>query len=76
MMLRQASLTIKEMREKLKMIDVILKAIKDKLESSSSHLALLVEGVREILKFVDTTKTKRATKKARKSTTKKQVEVM
>jgi hypothetical protein len=60
---RQGSIAIKELRDKIKIVDSILKTIKEKLEHTSSHMSFLVEAVRDILKFVQATKERRATKR-------------
>ena len=52
MIFRQTNITIREFRNKLNFLDTLLKTIKDKLESSSSHLAFLVEAVREAVRFL------------------------
>lgn len=52
LILRQANFTIKELRNKLNLIDSVLTSIKEKLEHSSSHLAFLVEAVREAVRFL------------------------
>lgn len=61
--LRQANQLITDFRERLSLIDTVLKTIKEKLESSSSHLAFLVEGVRELLKYLQERKSRQGVKR-------------
>ena len=55
MILRQGYLIIKEMRDRIKKVDDVIKAFKDKIEHSASYLLLISEGVK---KLIDLTKEK------------------
>lgn len=55
MILRQGFLIIKEMRDRIKKVDDVIKAFKDKIEHSASYLLLISEGVK---KLIDLTKEK------------------
>ena len=46
---RQFFKIVKEMRERIHKIDEIIKLVKKKLEHSSSHMVLLVEGVKKLV---------------------------
>jgi hypothetical protein len=57
---------IKEMQDRLHKIDEILKAVKEKIESSASYLILIVEGVKKLVEVMG------EKKKSRKSDAKKE----
>lgn len=48
MMMRQMFLATKEMRERVKKLDEIAKAFKEKIEHSASYLLLIGEGVKKL----------------------------
>ncbi len=52
MILRQAFFGIKEMRERLHKIDEVIKAFKEKIESSVSYLLLISEGVKKLVEVI------------------------
>lgn len=63
MILRQGFLSIKEMRLRIKKIDEIARAFKEKIESSASYLVLISEGLKKIVEIVG----ERSEKKKRKT---------
>jgi len=52
MILRQAFFGIKEMRERLHKIDEVIKAFKEKIESSVSYLLLISEGMKKLVEVI------------------------
>jgi hypothetical protein len=48
MMMRQVFLATKEMRERVKKLDELAQAFKNKIESSASYLLLIGEGVKKL----------------------------
>jgi hypothetical protein len=44
---------IKEMRDRINKVDELMKAIKDKIDHSTSYLLLIVEGVRKLVEVVE-----------------------
>ena len=54
--LRQANVIISDFRNSLNLLDSLLKTIKEKLNSSSSHLAFMAEGAREVVKYLQNKK--------------------
>src|SRR3989338_1171319 len=50
--LQQAFKTVKETRERLKKLDELIKAIKDKIEHSASYLFLIGEGVKKLVELM------------------------
>jgi len=53
MILRQMFTIIKEMRLRIKKVDETFKAIKEKIEHSTSYLSLIGEGVSKIANLVN-----------------------
>jgi TRAP-type C4-dicarboxylate transport system permease small subunit len=51
-MLRNANAMVKSVKDKMEMVDKILKLVKDKLETGSSHLAMLSDTALKIAGFV------------------------
>jgi hypothetical protein len=62
MIFRQTFLGIKEMRLRIKKIDEIASAFKEKIENSASYLLLISEGIKKIIEVVG----ERSEKKNRK----------
>lgn len=52
MMLRNASKMTASIREKLELVDRILKLIKDKLEKGSNHMAILSDSAIKLVGFL------------------------
>jgi len=52
MVLRQGFLSIKEMRLRIKRVDEIAHAFKEKIENSASYLILISEGIKKIVEIV------------------------
>ena len=52
MILRQSFLITKEMRNRLKKIDEVATAFKEKIENSASYLLLISEGIKKIIEVV------------------------
>jgi len=50
-MLRNASKMTASIREKLELVDKILKLVKDKLEKGSNHMALISDSVIKLVGF-------------------------
>ena len=67
MILRQGYLIIKEMRDRIKKVDDVIKAFKDKIEHSASYLLLISEGVK---KLIEVTKRMSEKKEGKKKTKK------
>jgi hypothetical protein len=64
MILRQTFLVTKEMRDRLKKIDEVAHAFKEKIENSASYLLLISEGIKKIVEVVgDRKEKKRGSKK-------------
>ncbi|MBI4812472.1 hypothetical protein HY798_03480 [Candidatus Falkowbacteria bacterium] len=51
MLIRQVFLATKEMRERIKKVDEIMKALKEKIEHSASYLLLIGEGVKKLVEI-------------------------
>lgn len=49
MILREAYKTVKDIHEKINRVEVFFQILREKLEHSSYHLALLVEGIRKLI---------------------------
>ena len=57
--LQQAFGAVKEMRDRFSLLDELLRMIKDKIEHSTSHIALIADGVKKLLEvFRDKAKRK------------------
>ena len=66
-MLRNVSKMAISIREKLELVDKILKLVKDKLEKGSNHMALLSDSAIKLVGFfIDKQKTSKATGKKKK----------
>jgi hypothetical protein len=63
MILRQTFLGIKEMRLRIKRIDEIASAFKEKIENSASYLLLISEGIKKIIEVVGDRSEKKSRKK-------------
>ena len=50
---------VEDFRDRLRTIDEILQTIKDKLTSTHTQLTFLAEGVKQLLAFIQTRRTKR-----------------
>ena len=62
MILRQSFLITKEMRNRLKKIDEVATAFKEKIENSASYLLLISEGIKKIIEVVGEKREKRKKK--------------
>ena len=60
--LKQARDTFRDVRSALTLFEKLLSSIQLKIESSSSHLAFLVESVKQGMQFVNERKAKKAGK--------------
>lgn len=49
--LQQMFRAVKEMRDRFSLIDGLIKTIKEKIEHSTSHIALIAEGVKKLLEM-------------------------
>lgn len=65
-MLRNASKMTTSIREKLELVDSILKLIKDKLEKGSNHMAILSDSAIKLVGFFMEQQKKNSDKKKRK----------
>ncbi|MDD2807893.1 MAG: hypothetical protein PHW95_05255 [Patescibacteria group bacterium] len=65
-MLRNASKMTTSIREKLELVDNILKLIKDKLEKGSNHMAMLSDSVIKLVGFFMEQQKKSSGKKGKK----------
>ncbi len=52
MIMRQAFHIIKEMRDRMHKVDEVIKSIKEKIEHSTSYLALIGEGVKKLVEVI------------------------
>jgi hypothetical protein len=52
MILKQAYVIFKEMRDRLHKIDELIKSVKDKVDSSISYLLLISEGVKKLVEVI------------------------
>jgi hypothetical protein len=67
MILREAKKMITDMRKKIELVEKVLIAAKERLESTSSHMKLLVETALNVAEYVKDRKTeKKSTKKKKK----------
>jgi len=66
MILRQGYLIIKEMRDRIKKVDDVIKAFKDKIEHSASYLLLISEGVKKLIEVTKRMSEKKEGKKKAK----------
>ena len=51
MLMRQVFLSAKEMRERVKKVDEVMKALKEKIEHSASYLLLIGDGVKKLVEI-------------------------
>ena len=65
MITRQAFHIVKEMRDRMHKVDEIIKSIKEKIEHSTSYLALIGEGVKKLVEVIKE-RTEKDKKKRRK----------
>ncbi|MCX6796236.1 MAG: hypothetical protein NTW06_01935 [Candidatus Falkowbacteria bacterium] len=63
MILRQTFLGIKEMRLRIKKIDEIAHAFKERIENSASYLILISEGIKKLIEVIGEKSEKRKRKK-------------
>lgn len=63
MIFRQTFLGIKEMRLRIKRVDEIVIAFKEKIETSASYLLLISEGIKKIIEVVGDRSEKKSRKK-------------
>lgn len=63
MILRQSFQVIKETRERLRKVDEVINAIKEKVEHSASYLFLIGEGVKKLVEMMKSRTEKKARKK-------------
>ena len=63
MLLRQAYDLTRTFREKLEKVDALVDFAKSKLDRSSSHMALMAEGVGQLVKYLVDKKTTKNKKK-------------
>jgi len=67
MILREAKKMITDMRKKIELVEKVLIAAKERLESTSSHMKLLVETALNVAEYMKDRKTeKKSTKKKKK----------
>jgi len=52
MIMRQAYFIIKEMRDRIKKVDQILTAVKEKIDHSTSYLLIIGEGIKKLVELV------------------------
>lgn len=52
MILRNANKMMSSVREKIELVDKILKLVRDKLEKSSSHLSVIADSVIKLVGFM------------------------
>jgi CHASE3 domain sensor protein len=62
MIMRQVFLSTKEMRERVKKVDEVMKALKEKIEHSASYLLLIGEGVKKLVEIAKNYGVKKAKK--------------
>jgi Ser/Thr protein kinase RdoA (MazF antagonist) len=63
MILREVKTMMGDFRRKMELLDKVLNAFKDKLESTSSHLKLLVETAVNVAEFIKDRKSEKEKKK-------------
>lgn len=63
---RNAYTVTKTIKQKIDMVDEVLKTLKDKISSSANYIALLVNAVEKIVEHVQNKKTTRRAKKKAK----------
>lgn len=66
MILRQVYMSIKEMRLRIKKVDEIAHAFKEKIENSASYLFLISEGIKKIIDVIGSYEEKREKKNKKK----------
>lgn len=63
MIMRQAYLATKDIRERIHKVDEAIKAFKEKIEHSASYLVLIGEGIKKIVEFMKDRAEKKEEKK-------------
>ena len=63
MIAKQGYQIIKEARDKMKKIESVITSLKDKFDSSATHLALVAEGIKKIVDIVKDRKSKKSSAK-------------
>lgn len=66
MIMRQLFKAVKDARDRIKKIDEVVKALKEKIEYSASYLLLISEGVKKIVEMVMERKERAKEKKEKK----------
>ena len=66
MIMRQSFHIIKEMRDRLHKVDEVIQSIKEKIEHSTSYLALIGEGMKKLVEVIKE-HTEKGKKKEKKS---------
>jgi hypothetical protein len=67
MILRESKKIIADVRKKIELVERLIMALKEKLESTSSHMKLLVETVANVAEFIkDRRQEKKGEKKKKK----------
>ncbi|MDD4995308.1 MAG: hypothetical protein PHW53_02510 [Patescibacteria group bacterium] len=65
MILRQAHSLMNELKEKMQAIDDAIRGVREKIEHSSVHLALIADGARYLVKYFTENKESKRTKKTK-----------
>lgn len=63
MIFRQLFMSIKEMRMRIKKVDEIARAFKEKIENSASYLFLISEGIKKVIDIMGSYEEKKEKKK-------------
>ena len=68
MIMRQVYQITKEIRQRLRKVDEVIKALKEKIDHSASYLLLIGEGVKKLVEVIKehTGKEEKATKRRKK----------
>ncbi len=66
MILREFKTMLTDLRKKVELLENVLKAFKEKLESTSSHMKLLVETAVNVAEFIKDRKKEKKTKGKKK----------
>lgn len=66
MLLKQVYDLVRSFKEKLEKVEALMDLAKEKLEKSSSHLALLAEGISQVVKYVIEKRNKKSSVKKSK----------
>lgn len=70
MILKQARDTVRDMRTAITLFEKLLSSIQSKVETSSTHLAFLVESVKQGMQFMNERNAKKTTRTAKRATKK------